>query len=59
MLECDGFLARCCQHEYDHLQGKLFIDRASKAELKKHEEQLKKLERESLEFMKQRGKNEA
>ena len=22
----DGLLARCIQHEYDHLQGKLFID---------------------------------
>ena len=29
MLECDGLLARCLQHEIDHLNGILFIDRAS------------------------------
>ncbi|MBO9600434.1 MAG: peptide deformylase [Cohnella sp.] len=26
-LEGEGFLARCIQHEVDHLHGKLFIDR--------------------------------
>ena len=26
-LECRGLLARCVQHEYDHCQGVLFIDR--------------------------------
>jgi peptide deformylase len=26
-LACDGLLARCIQHEVDHLQGVLFIDR--------------------------------
>jgi peptide deformylase len=25
--ECDGLLARCIQHELDHLNGKLFVDR--------------------------------
>lgn len=25
----DGFLARCMQHEFDHLDGKMFIDRIS------------------------------
>lgn len=25
-LEADGMLARCVQHELDHLEGKLFID---------------------------------
>ena len=29
MLECSGLLARCLQHEIDHLNGILFIDRAS------------------------------
>jgi len=27
-LECKGLLARCIQHEYDHLDGILFIDKA-------------------------------
>lgn len=26
-LDADGLLARCIQHEFDHLEGKLFIDR--------------------------------
>lgn len=25
----DGYLARCMQHEFDHLEGKMFIDRIS------------------------------
>lgn len=28
-LEADGLLARCLQHEYDHLDGVLFLDRIS------------------------------
>jgi peptide deformylase len=28
-LEADGLLARAIQHEYDHLEGTLFIDRLS------------------------------
>ena len=31
----DGLLARCLQHEYDHLQGMLFIDRLSARRRKK------------------------
>ena len=27
--ECGGLLSRCIQHELDHLEGKLFIDRLS------------------------------
>lgn len=30
VLKCDGLLARCIQHEFDHLQGTLFIDRMEK-----------------------------
>lgn len=29
-LKCDGLLARCIQHEVDHLNGVLFIDRMDK-----------------------------
>ena len=29
-LDADGFLAKCIQHEVDHLDGVLFIDRLSK-----------------------------
>ncbi|MEI6035802.1 MAG: peptide deformylase [Verrucomicrobiae bacterium] len=31
-FEADGLLARAAQHEFDHLQGILFIDRMSEAE---------------------------
>jgi peptide deformylase len=31
-LEAEGLLARICQHEYDHLEGVLFIDRLSPTE---------------------------
>ena len=30
VLTCNGLLSRCVQHEVDHLQGKLFIDRMDK-----------------------------
>jgi peptide deformylase len=30
VLICDGMFARCIQHEFDHLQGVLFIDRMEK-----------------------------
>jgi peptide deformylase len=33
-IECrfEGFLARIFQHEYDHLQGKVFVDRVASSE---------------------------
>ena len=30
ILKCDGLLSRCIQHEVDHLNGVLFIDRMDK-----------------------------
>jgi peptide deformylase len=45
-LECDGLLGRCVQHEVDHLNGILFIDRMEKeaySEIKKDIQTLKKL----------------
>ncbi len=30
-LDCGGLLARCLQHEYDHLEGMLFTDRVTSA----------------------------
>ena len=44
-LECDGLLGRCIQHEVDHLNGILFIDRMEKktyAGIKKDVQMLKK-----------------
>ncbi|MCR5400554.1 MAG: peptide deformylase [Treponema sp.] len=41
-LEADGLLARIIQHENDHLDGKLFIDRGDQEFAKKTEEQFQK-----------------
>jgi len=44
-LQCDGLLGRCIQHEIDHLNGILFIDRMEKeiyAEIKQEVQALKK-----------------
>lgn len=32
IFEADGWLSRIIQHEYDHLEGRLFIDRMSAAD---------------------------
>jgi peptide deformylase len=42
-LEADGMLARAIQHEIDHLNGVLFIDRLDKATRKAVERQLREL----------------
>jgi peptide deformylase len=44
--ECGGLLARCLQHEIDHLDGKLFYDHLSAEEKKAAEPQLKKLSKQ-------------
>jgi peptide deformylase len=42
-VEADGFLARVMLHEYDHLEGVLFIDRLSAAKRDKAIAQYRKL----------------
>jgi peptide deformylase len=42
----DGLLAICLQHELDHLQGKLFIDRLSKSERLRAIRELQKLQQQ-------------
>ncbi|MGB0334689.1 MAG: peptide deformylase [Opitutales bacterium] len=54
VLEADGILARCILHEVDHINGKLFIDRMDKRDLKKNEAKIKKTKRASRDFL--RGK---
>ena len=41
-LDADGLLARCIQHEHDHLDGVLYIDRGDPDLAQKTEEQFKK-----------------
>ena len=48
-LMCNGLLGRCIQHEVDHLNGTLFIDRMKKkvrAGIEKHIKELAKLTRD-------------
>ncbi|MGB0259010.1 MAG: peptide deformylase, partial [Coraliomargarita sp.] len=53
-IEADGLLGRCILHEVDHLNGELFIDKMDKRHLKKMETRIKKIRRNSRDFL--RGK---
>lgn len=53
-LTCGGILARVIQHEVDHLNGVLFIDRMTPQELKKIESRVKKLKRQTRDWLKAR-----
>jgi len=46
-LLCDGLLARCVQHETDHVNGVLFTDRMAKSVLASIDSELKQLKRET------------
>lgn len=43
--ECGGLLARCIQHELDHLDGVLFVDRMAPEEYDEIKPELQRLER--------------
>lgn len=44
-LICEGLFSRCIQHEVDHLNGILFIDRMNKPDLSRIRSKLRKLKR--------------
>lgn len=46
-MTCDGLLARCIQHEVDHLNGVLFIDRMTKAVLAPLKDALRDLKKKT------------
>ena len=46
VLEAEGLLAIAIQHEMDHLEGILFIDKLSYARRKKFEKEYKRLQKE-------------
>jgi peptide deformylase len=52
VIEANGLFGRCILHEVDHLNGKLFTDLMDKRDLKKNEAKIKKLKRESRDFLK-------
>ena len=45
-IEADGLNGRCLLHEYDHLEGTLFIDRLSPAKKQSIKRRLRELEEE-------------
>lgn len=48
LLEADGFLAVCIQHEMDHLRGKVFVEYLSQLKQTRIRAKLKKRQRENL-----------
>lgn len=52
VLRCDGLLARCLQHEADHLNGVLFIDRMEKKVRTKLDPEIKALAKATREAAK-------
>lgn len=51
-LHCNGLLARCVQHEVDHLNGVLYIDHMTKAVLAQLDPELKALKKLTRELAK-------
>lgn len=47
VLKCNGLLSRCIQHEIDHLNGVLFIDRMDKKTRTKVDDDVKALAKET------------
>ena len=58
-LEADGLLARIIQHEQDHLEGIVFIDRGDPDFAKKTEEQMKRRAERALEKEKEKARKAA
>lgn len=52
VLEATGLLGRCILHETDHLNGKLFIDTMNKRDLQRMATRIKKIKRNSRDFLK-------
>lgn len=57
-LVCDGLFARCIQHEHDHCQGVLFIDRMETQDLAKIRNKVVALKRDTETAIKERKKAE-
>jgi peptide deformylase len=57
--ELEGYEARVFQHEFDHLNGKLFIDYISPVKKKLLRQKLNDIKKKSLEVLKKIGKSSA
>ena len=52
VIEANGILGRCILHENDHLNGELFIDKMDKRDLQQMNSRIKKIKRNSRDFLK-------
>ena len=59
ILQADGTLAICLQHEIDHLNGILFVDKLPILRRKKFEKELKKLQKEQKQNFKPKSTQES
>ncbi len=55
VTEVDGYLARVFQHEHEHLDGRLFLDRLPPAVTDRHRAYLASLQREARAYLKRLG----
>lgn len=55
-LICEGLFARCVQHENDHLNGICFVDKLEPKELFKIATKLRKLRKQTKDFLKHKDK---
>lgn len=58
-LECTGMLARCVQHENDHCQGIVFVDRMTLRDRLRNAAKLKSLKRDTLAELKEARRKKA
>lgn len=52
VIEANGILGRCILHENDHVNGELFIDKMDKRDLQRMSSRIKKIKRNSRDFLK-------
>lgn len=53
MLESEDYLARVFQHEFDHLEGKLFLDYLPREVVNLHRDDLTEMQRKAKAFLKE------
>ncbi len=53
-IECGGLLARCLQHEVDHLNGVLFVDRMPEEDRDRLTPKLNSLKKQTLRLLRKR-----
>lgn len=57
-LEAEDYLARVFQHEFDHLEGKLFLDYLPREVVNAHREDLTEMQRKAKAFLKEEKERE-